>query len=101
MATAEPAVAVRSSLQDARGSLQIGYDVDLEQPEKQDRETEKLSSAGGGMRRQMSVENVPLRNAEEQSMSGNKKTTTFATLPNTTTWQQQSIHHQQQDLTGS
>lgn len=99
-ATLEPAVAVRSSLQDARSSLQIGYDMDAEQPEKQDRETEKLAS--GAMRRQTSVENVSLRHMDDLSSSGNnnnKKTTTFATLPNTTTWQQQSIHHQQ-DLGG-
>lgn len=98
---AEPAVAVRSSLQDARGTLQIGYDMDAEQPEKQDRETEKLASAG--MRRQASVENMAMRNAaEDLSMVGNanKKITSFATLPNTTTWQQQSIHHQQHELGG-
>lgn len=101
MAAAEPAVAVRSSLQDARGTLQIGYDMDAEQPEKQDRETEKLASAG--MRRQASVENMSMRNvAEDLSMVGNanKKITSFATLPNTTTWQQQSIHHQQHELGG-
>lgn len=42
----EPAVAVRSSIADARGTLQIGYDNDSES-EKQDRETEKT----GTMRR--------------------------------------------------
>lgn len=42
----EPAVAVRSSIADARGTLQLGYDTDSGS-EKQDRETEKYS-----MRRQ-------------------------------------------------
>ena len=83
----EPAVAIRSSAQDARGTLQIGYEMDAE-TEKQDRETEKIA-----MKRQASVENVSLRNMED--LSKNKKTTSFATLPNTTTWQQQSLHHQQ------
>lgn len=110
-AMAEPAVAVRSSLQDARSSLQIGYDMDAEQPEKQDRETEKLMGGGGGagIRRQMSVENVSQSRAaaammaatgEEELMSVNKKTTTFAALPNTTTWQQQSEHTLKHDLAG-
>ncbi|XP_051861560.1 patronin isoform X42 [Drosophila albomicans] len=49
----EPAVAVRSSIADARGTLQLGYDTDSGS-EKQDRETEKYS-----MRRQASVDNVP------------------------------------------
>lgn len=44
--TVEPAVAVRSSIADARGTLQLGYDTDSGS-EKQDRETEKYS-----MRRQ-------------------------------------------------
>lgn len=39
----EPAVAVRSSIADARGTLQIGYDNDSES-EKQDRETEKTAT---------------------------------------------------------
>lgn len=42
----EPAVAIRSSIADARGTLQLGYDNDSES-EKQDRETEK----SGTMRR--------------------------------------------------
>ncbi|KAH8372727.1 hypothetical protein KR009_004053, partial [Drosophila setifemur] len=49
----EPAVAIRSSVADARGTLQLGYDTDSGS-EKQDRETEKYS-----MRRQASVDNVP------------------------------------------
>lgn len=42
----EPTVAARSSIADARGTLQLGYDIDSES-EKQDRETEKT----GTMRR--------------------------------------------------
>lgn len=96
---AEPAVAVRSSLQDARSSLQFGYDTECEQPEKQDRETEKLAATG--MRRQASVENVASTRpgAFEEPLVA-RKTTSFAALPNTTTWQQQSAHTQKQDLAG-
>jgi calmodulin-regulated spectrin-associated protein len=36
----EPAVAIRSSITDARGTLQIGFDSDSE---KQDKETEKTN----------------------------------------------------------
>ncbi|XP_037947366.1 patronin isoform X4 [Teleopsis dalmanni] len=59
-ASVEPAVAVRSSIADARGTLQIGYDTDSGS-EKQDRETEKYS-----MRRQGSVDNVTLSMANMQ-----------------------------------
>lgn len=104
-AMAEPAVAIRSSLQDARSSLQIGYDTECEQPEKQDRETEKLATTNtGGMRRQASVENVAATNRqaafEDPSVAPAKKTATFAALPNTTTWQQQSVHTQKHDPAG-
>ncbi|XP_015039500.2 patronin isoform X42 [Drosophila pseudoobscura] len=58
---AEPAVAVRSSIADARGTLQLGYDTDSGS-EKQDRETEKYS-----MRRQASVDNVPTVSAHNLS----------------------------------
>lgn len=40
--SAEPVVAARSSIADARGTLQLGYDTDSGS-EKQDRETEKYS----------------------------------------------------------
>lgn len=43
----EPAIAVRSSVVDARGTLQLGYDTDSGS-EKQDRETEKFSSVHQG-----------------------------------------------------
>ncbi|XP_031344044.1 patronin isoform X4 [Photinus pyralis] len=38
-----------------------------------------------------------LQKASTTNGTGEKKTTTFATLPNTTTWQQQSTHSQQSD----
>ncbi|KAK9870583.1 hypothetical protein WA026_008146 [Henosepilachna vigintioctopunctata] len=50
--TESPAVAVRSSLKDARGSIQLGYEND----EKQDNETEKFL-----MRRQLSSDDIVLR----------------------------------------
>ncbi|XP_017078324.1 patronin isoform X10 [Drosophila eugracilis] len=60
----EPAVAVRSSIADARGTLQLGYDTDSGS-EKQDRETEKYS-----MRRQVSVDNVPTVSSNNLSNAG-------------------------------
>ncbi|XP_037716060.1 patronin isoform X34 [Drosophila subpulchrella] len=60
----EPAVAVRSSIADARGTLQLGYDTDSGS-EKQDRETEKYS-----MRRQVSVDNVPTVSSHNLSNTG-------------------------------
>lgn len=100
---AEPAVAIRSSLQDARSSLQFGYEVD-QQPEKQDRETEKLgSSSSATLGRHASVENDKshVRSAEDELVVvANKKTTTFAALPNTTTWQKQSEHTHKHEMSG-
>lgn len=58
----EPAVAVRSTKADARGSIQLGYDTDSGS-EKQDRETEKTQS---GLRRQTSLNNVSQRNPQQQ-----------------------------------
>lgn len=112
----EPAVAVRSTLADARGSIHFGYDTDGSGSEKQDRDTEKPPTP---MRRQsQSGENngVSLRNIthskEKDSTDGDMshqfksapsvdqttvtpvRKTSFATLPNTTTWQQQSANYQ-------
>uniref|UniRef100_A0A182YJE2 Uncharacterized protein n=1 Tax=Anopheles stephensi TaxID=30069 RepID=A0A182YJE2_ANOST len=51
----EPVVPARSSLADARGSIQFGYDTDSGN-EKQDRDTEKLpGSSGGTLRRHNST----------------------------------------------
>ncbi|XP_017837884.1 patronin isoform X34 [Drosophila busckii] len=60
----EPAVAIRSSIADARGTLQLGYDTDSGS-EKQDRETEKYL-----MRRQASVDNVPSVSGHNLSNAG-------------------------------
>ncbi|XP_055386908.1 patronin isoform X28 [Condylostylus longicornis] len=112
----EPVLPARSSLADARGSLQIGYDTDSGS-EKQDRETEKTA-----MRRQTSLDNVSLRNIIHSSRKDltdgeiiqnhlkqksaysqdadavPKRKTSFANLPtNTTTWQQQSVLFNQSD----
>ncbi|XP_037918503.1 patronin isoform X26 [Hermetia illucens] len=116
---AEPAVAVRSSVADARGTLQIGYDTDSGS-EKQDRETEKRT-----MSRQSSMDNLARRNSvhskEKDYTDGDatqvhtntsayshegeipKRKTSFSTLPNTTTWQQQSVinQHDPNDLYGT
>lgn len=148
-------VAIRSSIQDARGTLQIGYDSDSE---KQDHGKDSYK-----LKRQLSSDAISINNIihskaasdllindmidgevssskmasfadlskqkvigdqkgiqivymnydkEDNAMpskssflnkkpgngntNGEKKTTTFATLPNTTTWQQQSSNVQQQ-----
>lgn len=136
--------AIRSTLQDAKGSFQIGYDNGYE---KMDNGSEKLK-----LKRQLSSDDIALSSAlksqnkeniigdlvdgevnsrtsfadvnkqkdqkniqlvymqhdkdeipskssflnKVSSTNGEKKTTTFATLPNTTTWQQQSSNSQQQ-----
>lgn len=112
----------RSSLSDARGTIQLGYDTDSGS-EKQDRDDEKTT-----LRRQTSVDNVARaatiarqhsrdntdgelvsrfnnRFAAADTESNNKKpqttATSFATLANPTTWQQQqTVHHQQIDDIG-
>ncbi|XP_020712976.1 patronin isoform X12 [Ceratitis capitata] len=56
----EPAVAVRSSIADARGTLQLGYDTDSGS-EKQDRETEKYL-----MKRHASTDNVNMHASNTQ-----------------------------------
>ncbi|XP_029406284.2 patronin isoform X15 [Bactrocera dorsalis] len=56
----EPAVAVRSSIADARGTLQLGYDTDSGS-EKQDRETEKYL-----MKRHASTDNVNMNASNTQ-----------------------------------
>ncbi|XP_017465062.1 PREDICTED: patronin isoform X21 [Rhagoletis zephyria] len=56
----EPAVAVRSSIADARGTLQLGYDTDSGS-EKQDRETEKFL-----MKRHTSTDNVNINASNTQ-----------------------------------
>lgn len=123
---AEPAVAVRSSLADARGSIQFDYDMDVSNSEKQDYETEKPPTPA--RRKSQSVDSnnaVSLHNIiHSKDKSDNDvpmmphiphsiaavdecavpaasppvRKTSFATLPNnTTTWQQQSVNYQVSD----
>lgn len=110
---------VRSSLSDARSTLQLGYDTDSGS-EKQDRDDEKTT-----LRRQTSVDNVNRSPAVRQHSRDNidgeisrvKQLATaygnadsyekpaagkssFAQLANPTTWQQQTVHHQHSEDIG-
>lgn len=79
----EVALPVRSSIADARGSIQIGYDSDTE---KEDRETEKPQ-----LKRQNS--NTSSSNSSGVPLEEKRKMSSFASLtPSTTTWQQQSLN---------
>ena len=79
----EPTLPVRSSLADARGTIQIGYDSD---GEKEDKETEKPK-----LKRQTS--NTSSSNSSGVHHEEKKKMSSFASLtPSTTTWQQQSLN---------
>jgi hypothetical protein len=86
--TIEPTLPARSSIADARGTLQIGYDSD---GEKVDKESEKHH-----LKRQNS-------NTSSSNSSGvhqieeKRKMASFASLApaSTTTWQQQSINAHQ------
>lgn len=81
--TIEPSLPVRSSLADARGTIQIGYDSD---GEKEDKETEKPQH-----KRQSS--NTSSSNSSGIQPEEKRKLASFASLtPSTTTWQQQSIN---------
>lgn len=89
-ATIEPAMPVRSSLADARGTIQIGYDSD---GEKEDRETEKLA-----LKRQNST--TSSSNSSGVQLEEKRKMASFASLtPSTTTWQQQSLNTNQHSET--
>jgi hypothetical protein len=86
--TIEPTLPVRSSLADARGTIQIGYDSD---GEKVDKESEK-----NHLKRQNS-------NTSSSNSSGvhqieeKRKMASFASMApvSTTTWQQQSMNANQ------
>lgn len=81
----EPTVPIRSSLADARGSIQLGYDSDVE---KEDKETEKP---------QLKRQNSNTSSASSGVLIEEKrKMSSFASLaPSTTTWQQQSLNSNQ------
>ncbi|XP_055310761.1 patronin isoform X40 [Sitodiplosis mosellana] len=106
----EPAVPVRSSMADARGSILFDYDDTLNS-EKQDHETEKQPPIP--MRRKSQTTDPHSKDIIDgditmSQQSGNinmdlddgaqpVRKTSFATLPNTTTWQQQSVNYQKID----
>ncbi|XP_055529667.1 patronin isoform X5 [Wyeomyia smithii] len=120
LTSVEPATPVRSSLADARGSIQFGYDTDSSGNEKQDRDTEKPVPT---LRRHNST-NLHSSSVEKDIIDGDmssnfggvgaggaglvsiadadctpRRKTSFAGLPsgNTTTWQQQAISVQKMD----
>jgi hypothetical protein len=81
----EPTLPVRSSLADARGSIQIGYDSD---GEKEDKETEKPPL----LKRQNSNTSSSNSSGVQLQLEEKRKMASFASLtPSTTTWQQQSL----------
>lgn len=111
---------MRSSLADARGSIQFGYDTDGSGSEKQDRDTEKPptpmrrqsqsgESTGASLRNithskdkdltdgDMSNQFKSVPVAADHAVTPPVRKTSFATLPNTTTWQQQSVNYQSPD----
>lgn len=85
----EPTLPARSSIADARGTIQIGYDSDNNN-EKEDRESEKPH-----LKRQNS--NTSSSNSSGiNQLEDKRKMQSFASLaPSTTTWQQQSINAHQ------
>ncbi|XP_058832170.1 patronin-like isoform X6 [Topomyia yanbarensis] len=116
LTSVEPATPVRSSLADARGSIQFGYDTDSSGNEKQDRDTEKpvptLRRHNSTNLHSSSVEKDIIDGDMSSNFSGGsggvvsvadvettpRRKTSFATLPsNTTTWQQQAICVQKKD----
>lgn len=126
----EPVTPARSSIADARGSIQFGYDTDSSGNEKQDRDTEKptpalrrynstnlhSNSGGGGGG---GIDRGDIIDGDMSSVGGfgggggagpvsvadvettPRRKTSFATLPNnTTTWQQQAISVQKMEDVG-
>lgn len=101
----EPAVAIRSTAADARGSIQIGFDSDSE---KQDRDTEKTTLRRQGSNASSSNSSgIQHHVVKETDNEIKRKTATYNPLSNpnassmasttTTTWQQQSINAHQYD----
>lgn len=108
----EPAVPVRSSMADARGSILFDYDDDQKQDEKQDHETEKQPPVP--MRRKGLTSDVHSKDiidgditmqqptaiasiASDDIVQPSVRKTSFSANPNTTTWQQQSVNYQKVD----
>lgn len=104
---------MRSSLADARGSIQFDYDNDVSNSEKQDYETEKpptpmrrksqtVDNNGVSLHniihsKDRQIDQTPVNPVDECTTASPIRKTSFATLPNTTTWQQQSVNYQQSD----
>uniref|UniRef100_A0A336MXI7 CSON005804 protein n=1 Tax=Culicoides sonorensis TaxID=179676 RepID=A0A336MXI7_CULSO len=111
---------VRSSLSDARSTLQLGYGSDGSGSEKQDRDDEKttmgrrrpsvesVSASRNATMRQHSRDNIDGEISRVKQMAttyGNSNDyekpspgkMSFAQLSNPTTWQQQTVHHQHSD----
>jgi hypothetical protein len=86
----EPTLPARSSIADARGTLQIGYDDSCEN-EKEDKEPEKPH-----FKRQNSNTSSSNSSGVHQ-LEEKRKMASFASLAptSTTTWQQQSINAHQ------
>ncbi|XP_031637069.1 patronin-like isoform X2 [Contarinia nasturtii] len=103
----EPAVPVRSSMADARGSILFDYD-DTSNNEKQDHENEKQQPIP--MRHKSQTQDIIDGDATIQQQTATMasdngtipvRKTSFVTLPNnTTTWQQQSVNYQKTDHEG-
>lgn len=108
----EPAVPVRSSMADARGSILFDYDDDTSNTEKQDHETEKQPPVP--MRRKGQTPEVHSKDIIDGDITMQQqpdiasilsddlaqppaRKTSFSALPNTTTWQQQSVNYQKID----
>lgn len=102
----EPAVAVRSSVADNRGTFQIGYDTDSGS-EKQDRDTEKSRNANSSHTKEEIEVDTTIKHLHDidhvhtqvfnmdQTPVPPKRKTSFTMPSNTTTWQAQSAHYQQ------
>lgn len=109
----EPAVPVRSTMADARGSILFDYDDDTSNTEKQDHETEKQPPVP--MRRKAQTSEVHSKDIIDGDITMQHqqpaiavpmsddiaqppiRKTSFSTLPNKTTWQQQSVNYQKVD----
>lgn len=120
----EPAVAVRSSIADARGSISFNFEDDTQTKDKRDSEVEKptpvrrtshsmdttnnINSGNNKVHsKDIDDDDITMQSTTTSTNNDNGKNTitqqpirktSFVTLPNTTTWQEQSVSHQKNDL---
>lgn len=97
----EPAVPVRSSMADARGSISLGYnDDDMITAEKSVTATEKQQPIP--MRRKSQTSDLHSKDLADGESAGLSTNTSPqpAKPSNTTTWQQQSVNYQKLDHSG-